>query len=106
MNANSNGLPPRRQAPNSSGTSGKKSSNGKPPKKKKRMRGFVRVFLSLMVIGILAGAGYLYWIYNQVANTGIDKPVPPGMSATTKPLTMSRWAPIIVRKQVRFYQML
>ncbi|MBR2563586.1 MAG: LCP family protein [Paenibacillus sp.] len=88
MNSNSNGLPPRRQVSNSSIHSGKKSSKGKQPKKKKRMRGLVKMFLSLLVIGILVGGGYLYWIYNQVANTGIDKPVPPGMSASTKPLTM------------------
>ncbi|MDR6725423.1 LCP family protein required for cell wall assembly [Paenibacillus amylolyticus] len=85
---NSNGLPPRRQAPTKSSTSGSKNSKGQPKKKKKGLRAFAKIVLSLFVIGILVGAGYLYWVYNQVADTGIDKPVPAGMSAKTKPITM------------------
>ncbi|MEY8746728.1 LCP family protein [Bacillales bacterium AN1005] len=85
---NSNGLPPRRQAPTKSSTSGSKNSKGQPKKKKKGLRAFAKIVLSLFVIGILVGAGYIYWVYNQVADTGIDKPVPAGMSAKTKPITM------------------
>ncbi|WP_419889490.1 LCP family protein [Paenibacillus xylanexedens] len=88
MNSNSNGLPPRRQAPTQSGASGSKNGKGKQPKKKKRMNAFGRILLSLLVIAIVVGGGYAYWVYNQVVDTGIDKPVPPGMSATTKPITM------------------
>lgn len=88
MNSNSNGLPPRRQAPTKSSASGSKNNKSQPKKKKKKLRAFAKIVLSLLVIGILVGAGYIYWVYNQVADTGVDKPVPPGMSAKTKPITM------------------
>lgn len=87
MNSNSNGLPPRRKAAGTTSPSGSNNGKKKPPKKK-RKRTFAKVVLSLLFICIIAGGGYLYWIYNQVAHTGIDKPVPSGMEAQSKPLTM------------------
>ncbi|MFB5759292.1 LCP family protein [Paenibacillus medicaginis] len=79
------GLPPR-------------SSSGKKPVKKqkaKKKRSFLKSFmvfvLFLLIVGLVAGGLYAYYIGRQVEavlDTGIDKEVPKTELAEAKPLTM------------------
>ncbi|MCC3380041.1 LCP family protein [Paenibacillus farraposensis] len=81
----SNGLPPRTQ-------SGNESAKRKKTKKKKSFfRSFMKFVLFLLIIGILAGSGYVYYIYNQVEDvldTGNNREVPKTELAESKPLTV------------------
>jgi LCP family protein required for cell wall assembly len=81
----SNGLSPRTQ-------SGKKSAKPKKTNKKKSFfRSFMKFVLFLLIIGILAGSGYAFYLYNQVEevlDTGNNKEVPKTQLAEAKPLTI------------------
>jgi LCP family protein required for cell wall assembly len=104
MTRNNNELPPRRATGNPSGGTKPERSRQQPTKapvrkgkkRKAKKRGFFaklgRTLLILLIIAILAAlgyGGYLYWKLDRgILDTGVDKPVPPGQSATVKPLTV------------------
>ena len=87
MSMDSNGLPPRNQGDKKMPSQMKEEQ----PQKKKRkspFRKFMKFLMILVILGVVAGCGYLYMIYNDVINTGTDSPVAAEDSATVKPLTM------------------
>lgn len=79
------GLPPRR-------SSGKKSVKKQKVKKKRSfLKTFMLSILSLLIVGLLAGAGYVYYIgqkVESVLDTGNDREVPQTELAESKPLTI------------------
>ena len=87
MSIGSNGLPPRNQGDKKPPSNGKQDQ----PQKKKRKSPFRKLMKLIMIfvtLGVVAGGGYLYMIYNNVINTGTDSPVAAEDSAKVKPLTM------------------
>lgn len=83
----SNGLPPRNQGDKKPPSKTKQD----PPQKKKRkspFRKFMKFVMVLVILGVVAGCGYLYMIYNNVIGTGTDSAVAAEDSAKVKPLTM------------------
>ncbi|MDO7905428.1 LCP family protein [Paenibacillus sp. JX-17] len=79
-----NGLPPR------GGNTGSKqpASTKKVKKKSSPFKKFMKFVAFLLIIGIIAGGGYAYYLYNQVIDAGVDKEVPKAQLAETKPMTM------------------
>ncbi|WP_189025044.1 LCP family protein [Paenibacillus albidus] len=92
---NNSSLPPR----NGQRAAQKQPAKAAPRKKlgkKTKPRGFfakmarsLLLLLIVAILGVLGYGGYLYWKLDQgLLDTGVDKPVPAGQSATVKPLTM------------------
>ncbi|WP_127592052.1 LCP family protein [Paenibacillus lautus] len=86
MNPTHTNLPPRAK----SGGKGKKQPV--PKKKKSVWKSFFKLILIVLLIAVLAAAGYAGYLYikgNEVIEkSGIDKPVAPGQSAKEKPITV------------------
>ncbi|MCM3784450.1 LCP family protein [Neobacillus mesonae] len=88
MGMGSNGLPPRNQGSNKSDSNEKKPQAKKKIKKKSPFKTLMKWVLSLIVIGLIAGVGYLYMLFNDVIDTGNNNPVAAEDSAKVKPQTM------------------
>lgn len=90
MSMGSNGLPPRnRGGKNNENNAAQTTPKQKVKvKKKSPVKTFMKLVLSLIVIGLIAGIGYLYMVFNDVIDTGNNDPVAAEDSAKVKPQTM------------------
>ncbi|WP_211745460.1 LCP family protein [Paenibacillus sp. Marseille-Q4541] len=89
MNMGSNGLPPRdRGDKNKKSPSKKKVDQSNKKKRKSPFHKFMKIVMILVILGVVAGIGYLYMLFNNVIDTGNNSPVAAEDSAKVKPLTM------------------